>query len=141
MTVYDSAVVVPGVRWLVSVCGAKDSLALWDILVDMDYQADGLYLGLGIGDYSDTSGDLTLAFASERGLHLIEVDLPSDHGFDIPNGSKAAKRVPCAAGGIWKRKIFDEAERNGGYDGEDTGHSREDEAAELVGKGWHWQTD
>jgi predicted PP-loop superfamily ATPase len=33
---------------LVAVSGGKDSLALWDILVKLGYQADGLYLGLGI---------------------------------------------------------------------------------------------
>jgi hypothetical protein len=33
---------------LVAVSGGKDSLALWDILNRLGYQADGLYLGLGI---------------------------------------------------------------------------------------------
>jgi len=33
---------------LVAVSGGKDSLSLWDILVRLGYQADGLYLGLGI---------------------------------------------------------------------------------------------
>jgi hypothetical protein len=37
-------------RVLVAVSGGKDSLALWDILLDLGYRADGLYLGLGIGD-------------------------------------------------------------------------------------------
>src|SRR6188474_2593293 len=53
-----------GDRVLVAVSGGKDSLALWDLLLDLGYQADGLYLGLGIGDYSDESGRLTRAFAS-----------------------------------------------------------------------------
>ncbi|HEY9556831.1 MAG TPA: ATP-binding protein [Acidimicrobiales bacterium] len=139
--VKDFAMIEPGERVLVAVSGGKDSLALWDILVEMGYQADGLYIGLGIGDYSDTSGELTRAFASERGLHLIEVDLPSDHGFDIPNGSKAAKRVPCSACGLSKRHIFDEAARTGGYDVVVTGHNLDDEAAVLFGNVLHWQTD
>ena len=33
---------------LVAVSGGKDSLALWEILTRLDYQADGLYIGLGI---------------------------------------------------------------------------------------------
>src|SRR3546814_18122902 len=80
-----------------------------DVCSSACYQADGLYIGLGIGDYSDTSGEPTRAFASERGLHLIQVDLPSDHGFDIPTGSKPAKRVPCSASGTSSRHIFVEA--------------------------------
>ena len=33
---------------LVAVSGGKDSLSLWDILIRLGYQADGLYIGLGI---------------------------------------------------------------------------------------------
>src|SRR3546814_16512584 len=106
----------------------------------MGYQADGLYIGLGIGDYSDTSGELTRAFASERGLHLIEVDLPSDHGFDIPNGSKAANSVPCSACGLSKRHIFDEAARTGGYEVGVTGHHLDDEEAVRFGHVLHRPT-
>jgi tRNA(Ile)-lysidine synthase TilS/MesJ len=40
-------------RILVAVSGGKDSLAVWDILTDLGYAADGLYIGLGIGAYSD----------------------------------------------------------------------------------------
>ncbi len=38
-------------RVLVAVSGGKDSLALWDILLEMGYRVDGLYVGLGIGGY------------------------------------------------------------------------------------------
>src|SRR5262245_42618812 len=53
-------------RVLVAVSGGKDSLALWDVLLDLGYAADGLYLGLGIGDYSDRSESLTEGFAESR---------------------------------------------------------------------------
>jgi len=43
----------PGDRVLVAASGGKDSLALWDILVKLGYEVDGLYVGLGIGDYSN----------------------------------------------------------------------------------------
>ena len=42
----------PEDRVLVAVSGGKDSLALWDVLLDLGYQEGGLYLGLGIGGYS-----------------------------------------------------------------------------------------
>ena len=57
----------PDDRVLVAVSGGKASLALWDILLDIGYEVDGLYLGLGIGDYSDESGRSTRAYAESRG--------------------------------------------------------------------------
>jgi uncharacterized protein (TIGR00269 family) len=131
----------PDDRALVAVSGGKDSLAVWDILLELGYQADGLYLGLGIGDYSDASGEAARVFASARGLHLLEVDLPTDHGFDIPSGAKAARRVPCSACGLSKRHLFDEAARTGGYGVVVTGHNLDDEEAVLFGNVLHWQTD
>jgi uncharacterized protein (TIGR00269 family) len=133
--------IAPGDRVLVAVSGGKDSLALWDMLVELGYQADGLYLGLGIGDYSDESGRLTRAFAAERGLTLHEVDLPGDHGFDIPTGSRAARRVPCSACGLSKRHLFNASAVEHGYDVVATGHNLDDEAAVLFGNVLRWATD
>jgi tRNA-5-methyluridine54 2-sulfurtransferase len=137
----DFGMLRPDERALVAVSGGKDSLAVWDILLELGYQADGLYLGLGIGDYSDASGETARGFAAERGLRLIEVDLPTDHGFDIPNGARAARRVPCSACGLSKRHLFDEAARTGGYDVVVTGHNLDDEAAVLFGNVLRWQAD
>jgi tRNA-5-methyluridine54 2-sulfurtransferase len=123
------------------VSGGKDSLAVWDIRVELGYQADGLYVGLGIDEYSDASGEAARAFASQRGLHLVEVDLPAEHGFDIPTGSRAAKRAPCSACGLSKRHLFDDAARRGGYDVVVTGHNLDDEAAVLFGNVLRWQTE
>jgi uncharacterized protein (TIGR00269 family) len=137
----DFAMLQPGDQALVAVSGGKDSLAVWDILLELGYEAHGLYLGLGIGEYSDASGAMARAFATERGLRLLEVDLPTEHGFDIPSGAKAARRVPCSACGLSKRHLFDEAARTGGYDVLVTGHNLDDEAAVLFGNVLHWQTD
>ena len=82
---------------LVAVSGGKDSLAVWDLLLELGYQADGLYVGLGIGDYSDVSGEYARAFARARGLHLIEINLRGEYGYDIPTAARATRRVPCSA--------------------------------------------
>ena len=126
---------------LVAVSGGKDSLALWDLLLELGYDADGLYLGLGIGEYSDRSGDHARAFADERGATLLEIDLPDDYGYDIPDGSRRARRVPCSACGLSKRHLFDQAAIDGGYDVVATGHNLDDEAAVLFGNVLRWQTD
>jgi len=128
-------------RLLVAVSGGKDSLAIWDLLIDLGYEVDGLYVGLGIGDYSDTSGDYARAYAESRGLRLLEVDITKAYGFDIPTGSRAAKRVPCSACGLTKRHLFDSAAIEGGYDVLVTGHNLDDEAAVLFGNTLHWHTE
>jgi uncharacterized protein (TIGR00269 family) len=131
----------PGDRVLVAVSGGKDSLALWDILNELGYQVDGLYVGLGIGDYSDVSGQYVHRFVEERGLKLVEIDLRADEGFDVPTAAAVTKRVPCSACGLSKRHLFDRAAREGGYDVVATGHNLDDEAAVLFGNLLKWQTD
>ncbi|MBO0732133.1 MAG: adenine nucleotide alpha hydrolase family protein, partial [Acidimicrobiaceae bacterium] len=127
-----------GERVLVAVSGGKDSLALWDLLLEQGVDADGLYVGLGIGDYSDESGQYARRFAHDRGARLVEVDLPAEFGFDIPTGSRAARRVPCSACGLSKRHLFNQAALDGGYDVIATGHNLDDEAAVLFGNVLRW---
>ena len=129
-----------GERPLVAVSGGKDSLAVWDLLVRAGWETDGLYVGLGIGEYSDRSADHARAFAAERGLNLIEVDLRRDHGYDIPTAAAVTRRAPCSACGLSKRHLFDSAAIDGGYDALVTGHNLDDEAAVLYGNTIRWQT-
>ena len=128
-------------RVLVAVSGGKDSLALWDMLLEAGYHADGLYIGLGIGEYSDESGVITRAFAASRGLKLIEVDIRNEHGFDIPTAAGVTGRSPCSACGLSKRHIFDEVAQREGYDVLATGHNLDDEAAVLFGNTLRWDIE
>jgi uncharacterized protein (TIGR00269 family) len=140
-TLDDFRMIDPGERVLVAVSGGKDSLALWDILLDLDVPADGLYLGLGIEGYSDSSAASARAFATERSVRLVEVDLPGDLGYDIPTGARLARRAPCSACGLSKRHLFNQAAVDGGYDVVATGHNLDDEAAVLFGNVLRWATD
>ncbi|MGI9594941.1 MAG: ATP-binding protein, partial [Acidimicrobiales bacterium] len=130
-----------GERALVAVSGGKDSLAVWDLLRELGYEADGLYVGLGIGDYSEHSAEFARSFATTRGLKLVEVDLRDDHGYDVPTAAAASRRVPCSACGLSKRHVFDKAAIDGGYDALVTGHNLDDEAAVLYGNVLRWQAD
>jgi uncharacterized protein (TIGR00269 family) len=131
----------PGDKVLVAVSGGKDSLMLWDVLLELGYEVDGLYLGLGIGEYSDESGVYVRDFAAARGLTLREIDLREEHGFDVPGAAKATKRVPCSACGLSKRHLFNTAALEGGYDAVATGHNLDDEAAVLFGNVLHWDME
>ncbi len=138
----DFDMIAPGERVLVAVSGGKDSLALWDLLRELGYDADGLYVGLGIGDYSDDSAELRPTRSpTERGLHLVHIDLRADYGIDVPTAARATKRVPCSACGLSKRHLFDKAAIDGGYDVVVTGHNLDDEAAVLFGNVLRWQDD
>jgi tRNA(Ile)-lysidine synthase TilS/MesJ/sulfur carrier protein ThiS len=127
-------------RVLVAVSGGKDSLALWDVLLDMGYRADALYVGLGIGDYSDRSGALVRAYAEQRGARLHTVDLAEDYGYDIPQATGLRNRSSCGVCGLSKRYVFNRVALAHGYDVMATGHNLDDEAATLLGNVLRWQT-
>jgi uncharacterized protein (TIGR00269 family) len=131
----------PTDRILVAVSGGKDSLALWDVLLELGYLAHGLYLGLGIGEYSERSHEVARDFARERAAHLVEVDLARDYGFDVPTAGRKGSRSTCAVCGLSKRYVFNRAAREGRYDVIATGHNLDDEAATLLGNTLRWNTD
>jgi uncharacterized protein (TIGR00269 family) len=135
----DHEMIQAGDRVLVAVSGGKDSLALWDLLVDLGHDADGLYLGLGIGEYSDESGRAARAFADDRGFKLHEVDLAVDFGYDIPGAAAKTHRAPCGACGLSKRHVFNAVAIEHGYDVVATGHNLDDEAAVLLGNVLRWE--
>ena len=137
----DHDMIAPGQRVLVAVSGGKDSLALWDLLVTLGYEAEGMTIGLGIGDYSEASTAAAVAFAEPRGLPLRRIDLRADYGYDIPTAAAVTRRVPCSSCGMSKRHLIDAAALDGGFDVVATGHNLDDEAAVLLGNVLHWQTE
>jgi uncharacterized protein (TIGR00269 family) len=123
------------------VSGGKDSLALWDVLLMLGYRATGMYLGLGIGDYSDRSGNAAHRFAQERAADLLHVDRRSEYGFDIPTAGTTGSRSTCSVCGLSKRYVFNRVALDHGFDVVATGHNLDDEAATLLGNTLRWQTE
>jgi uncharacterized protein (TIGR00269 family) len=129
---------------LVAVSGGKDSLALWDILVRLGYQVDGLYIGLGIDGgfgYSNESQRLTQGFAGQHGLKLHVVDVAGEYGQPIPVLSELTHRGkgrPCSVCGLAKRHIMNRIARDQEYDVLATGHNLDDEVAVLFGNTLNW---
>lgn len=125
---------------LVAVSGGKDSLALWEILIRLGYEAVGLHLNLGIGEYSKKSQDLVASFASSRGLELIIQDYQDTYGLGVVEVAKETKRPACSACGTMKRHHFNRIAMEKGFPVVATGHNLDDEAARLFGNLMKWQT-
>ena len=137
----DHQMLSPEDRILVAVSGGKDSLAVWDLLLELGHRADGLYVGLGIDSYSDESLVVARSFAECRGLDLTVVDLRRDYGYDVPTAAHTTRRAPCSVCGMSKRHVFDKAAIDGGYDVLVTGHNLDDEAAVLFGNTLRWEIE
>jgi len=132
----------PDERVLVAVSGGKDSLALWDILQQLGYRAEGLYIHLGIDrqDYSDVSQRKVEQFAEERGLPLHVVNVREIYGqsiVEVARGRRGGRT--CAVCGLVKRHIMNEMAYQGRYDAIATGHNLDDEAAVLLMNMLHWE--
>jgi uncharacterized protein (TIGR00269 family) len=126
---------------LVAVSGGKDSLALWDVLLEDGYRTAGLYLDLGIFDYSKESKAKCEAFAAARGQTLHIVRVADAVGAPIPGVQQVTRRPTCSACGLSKRYLMNRAALEHGYQVVATGHNLDDEAATLFGSVMHWQTD
>ena len=126
---------------LVAVSGGKDSLALWDVLIEEGYQTGGLYLDLGIFDYSKESRAKCEAFAAARGQTLHIERVADAVGAPIPVVQQTTRRPTCSACGLSKRYLMNRAALEHGYPVVATGHNLDDEAATLFGSVMHWQTD
>ncbi len=126
---------------MVAVSGGKDSLALWDVLIEDGYQTAGLYLDLGIFDYSKESKAKCEAFAAARGQTLHIERVAEAVGAPIPVVQQATRRPTCSACGLSKRYLMNRAALQHGYPVVATGHNLDDEAATLFGSIMHWQTD
>lgn len=135
-------------RVLVAVSGGKDSLALWDVLLTLGYQAEGMYISLGIDEelgYSDASLAMCRKFVSEHHpdavLHIVDVE--GEYGQSIPTLARTKLRgrgKPCSVCGLVKRHVMNRVARDGGFAAIATGHNLDDEVAVLMQNTLHWQT-
>ena len=128
-------------RVLVAVSGGKDSLALWDVLLDDGYDTTGLYLDLGIFDYSVESKAKCEAFAARRGARLLVSRVADEVGGPVPVIKQVTRRPPCSGCGLSKRYLMNRVALDHGLPVVATGHNLDDEAATLFGSVMHWRTE
>lgn len=132
---------------LVAVSGGKDSLALWDVLWQLGYHAEGLYIHLGIDEgiqYSTESERLAREFAEQRGLVLHVINVAQVHGETVPEIARRTRRgrdKPCAVCGLIKRHDMNQAALDLGFNVLATAHNLDDEVAFLFGNVFHWNLE
>src|SRR5207244_3705950 len=85
---------------LVAVSGGKDSLALWEALIADGYDTTGLYLDLGIFEYSVESKAKCEAFAADHTVPLIVTTVADEVGAPVPVIKNVTRRPPCSGCGL-----------------------------------------
>jgi uncharacterized protein (TIGR00269 family) len=128
-------------RVLVAVSGGKDSLALWDVLLEEGYETTGLYLDLGIYEYSAESKAKCQTFADGRGVPLLVSTVADEVGAPVPVIKAVTRRPPCSGCGLSKRYLMNRVALEHGSPVVATGHNLDDEAATLFGSVMHWQME
>lgn len=126
-------------RVMVAVSGGKDSLALWHWLASHGQPTVGLYIDLGIAEYSRVSRERCEAFAQRMGLQLEVVDVRQETGFSTPALAARVRRTTCSVCGLVKRYFTNRTARRLQVAAVATGHNLDDEASTLLGNVLHWQ--
>jgi tRNA(Ile)-lysidine synthase TilS/MesJ len=125
----------PGQKVLVAISGGKDSLALWQILLELGYQAEGLHLALELGDGSFGEASLAASrdMAQRLGAPLHLMNMAELAGFGVQEIAWANKRSFCSVCGTLKRYQLNKVCLDLGFEVLATGHHLDDEAARLLG--------
>ena len=124
---------------LVAVSGGKDSLSLWYILNRAGYLSDGIYIDLGIDEYSRVSFEKARLMADRLGRRIYRFALPALFQKGIGDLSKVMRRAPCSLCGVLKRYLMNKACIDAGYTVLATGHNLDDEASALFGNLLYWK--
>lgn len=131
-------------RVLVAVSGGKDSLALWHALTELGYEADGLYIDLGIDGgfgYSDKSKQACMRLAERLHRTLHTVSVAEEVGASVPEIKELTRRVACSGCGLVKRYFMNRISLDADYDVIATGHNLDDEAAVLFANTLRWDEE
>lgn len=123
----------PETDLLVAVSGGKDSLAVWDILLNLGYRTKGLHIDLGIPGFSEASSDAVHDYASSRGLPWVQYALRDVFGWTVAEIKNRTRRSTCSICGAVKRQFLNRLTVQEGYGAIVSGHNLDDEAGRLLG--------
>ncbi len=128
-------------RPIVAVSGGKDSLSLWYIMNRLGYPADGIYIDLGIENYSSPSLEKTKRVADILGRKVFVFPFRDVFKKGIEELARTIRRPPCSACGMIKRYIMNKVCMDKGYNTLVTGHNLDDEAGALFGNLVYWKDE
>ncbi len=128
-------------RALVAVSGGKDSLSLWHLLDRLGFSADGIYIDLGIKEYSHISLVKTRQMADRLHRRLYSFSFSEAFSKGVKELARMMKRPPCSLCGTIKRYVMNRACTDYGYSVLATGHNLDDEASALLGNMLHWKEE
>jgi tRNA-5-methyluridine54 2-sulfurtransferase len=140
-TINKYSLIQEGDRPIVAVSGGKDSLTLWYIINKLGFAADGIYVDLGIENYSDASFSKIKTMADILGRKVFVFRVDDILGKDIKELSRILRRVPCSACGMIKRYVMNRVCMDENYNVLVTGHNLDDEASALLGNVLYWKDE
>ena len=127
------AMLEPGQTVAVAISGGKDSLALWQILLELEYDVRAMHIDLGLGGFSQRSAERSRAMAEMLGQELTVFRMEDLAGSGVEDIARASRRQPCSACGTLKRSLLNRLTFEMGADTVATGHHLDDEAGRLLG--------
>ncbi len=137
-TIKEFKMFKPSERILVAVSGGKDSQVLWYVLNRLGYDADGFFIHLGIGDYSDSSFEKVKRLGEMIGKEPIVVRIEEEVGAGIPVLKDFVRGEACSVCGRVKRHYFNRVANQLGYKVVATGHNLDDESSSLLANTVNW---
>jgi uncharacterized protein (TIGR00269 family) len=126
---------------MIAVSGGKDSLALWDVLHQLDYSTKGLHINLGIENFSRASSAAVKQFADHRELPWSEYSLEDALGYSLSGIQRRTRRKICSVCGAIKRQLLNQLTLREGFTHLAVGHNLDDEAGRLLGNIVRHRTD
>ncbi|MFZ5585915.1 MAG: ATP-binding protein [Thermodesulfobacteriota bacterium] len=135
------AMLAPGQPVLVAVSGGKDSLALWRVLCELGYPAEGVHLLLELGPFSGVSQQASQAMADRLGRPLHTRRLADLAGCTVQEAVWANKREFCSVCGALKRYYLNRIAAELGFAAIATGHHLDDETGRMLGNLIHGRAE
>lgn len=118
---------------LIAISGGKDSLALSLVLKRLGYDVSGIYINLGIHDYSDLSQIKCESFSKKYNVPIYVFSIKDFFEEDIKEIAKKMRRKSCSICGLIKRYVMNRVGYEKNFSVLATGHNLDDEVAQLFG--------